>query len=48
MHSNMLLWKTNKNKPIYYLRKKIIYLGKKNDHAGYLLKYEILQLLQLF
>lgn len=37
----MLLWKTNKNKPIYYLGKKIIYLGKKNDHAGYLLKYEI-------
>lgn len=28
-------------KLIYYLRKKIIYLGKKNDHAGYLLKYEI-------
>lgn len=37
----MLLWKTNKNKLIYYLPKKIIYWGKKSDHAGYLLKYEI-------
>lgn len=37
----MLLWKTNKNKLIYHLPKKIIYWGKKSDHAGYLLKYEI-------